>query len=354
MRTRRRGPHLLSGIPVAALLGALAVALVGAAAIGISLGSVDEPLGAVWRVVGAHVFHTGTTDPLRDQIVWQIRVPRVLLAAVAGAGLSVAGVAFQALVRNPLADPYILGVSSGASLGAVGIAVAGGAVGGGVVGGLGQTGAAFVTALLTVVAVYLLAQRSGRLLDSWLVLAGIAVGYLCTGVTTYMQLRLNPTELQGMMFWLMGSLAGAKWSDLGIPTAVIVSCLAVLLSQGRRLNALSAGEDAAAGLGVPVAAQRALLLVIGSLLTASIVSVVGGVGFVGLMVPHMTRFAVGADHRRVLPVSALAGAVFLVLVDLLARTLNRPDELPVGLVTTVLGAPFFLWLLRRRTAKAGG
>ena len=346
---RRRGPHLLSGIPVGVLLAALAVALVGAAAIGISLGSVNEPLGAVWRVVGAHVFHTGTTDPLRDQIVWQIRVPRVLLAAVAGAGLSVAGVAFQALVRNPLADPYILGVSSGASLGAVGIAVAGG-----VVGGLGQTGAAFVTALLTVVAVYLLAQRGGRLLDSWLVLAGIAVGYLCNGVTTYLQLRLNPTELQGMMFWLMGSLAGAKWSDLGLPTAVIVLCLAVLVAQGRRLNALSAGEDAAAGLGVPVAAQRALLLVIGSLLTASIVSVVGGVGFVGLMVPHMTRFAVGADHRRVLPVAALAGAVFLVLVDLVARTLNRPDELPVGLVTTVLGAPFFLWLLRRRTARAGG
>lgn len=342
-----RGPHLVGGAGLGALLAALAVALVAAGAVAISVGSVDEPLGAVWSIVWAHVSgRHASTDPLREQIIWQIRTPRVLLAALAGAALSVAGVAFQALVRNPLADPYILGVSSGASLGAVGAAVAGG-----VVGGLGQTGAAFGTALLSVAAVYLLAQRAGRLLDSWLVLSGIAVGYLCTAATAYLQLRLNPTELAGMMFWLMGSLAGATWGNLGLPAVVIACCLLVLLSQGRRLNALTAGEDAAAGLGVPVAAQRILLLVTGSLLTATVVSVVGGVGFVGLMVPHMARFAVGGDHRKVLPVAALAGAVFLVLVDLAARTVDRPDELPVGLVTTALGAPFFLWLLRRRTAR---
>jgi iron complex transport system permease protein len=284
-------------------------------------------------------------DPLREQVVWEIRTPRVLLAAVAGAGLSVAGVAFQALVRNPLADPYVLGVSSGASLGAVLVA----ALGTTVLGGAGVAGAAFTTALLSVLVVYLLAQRAGRLLDSRLVLAGVAVGYLCSAATSYVQLRIDPTQLQGLMFWLMGSVAGGTWSGLGVPTAVVGCCMTYLLLQARNLNALTAGDDAAAGLGVPVQALRLTLLVVGSLLTATVVSVAGGIAFIGLMVPHMARFIVGGDHRRVLPVALLLGAVFLVLVDLASRTVDRPDELPLGIFTTALGVPFFLWLLRRRS-----
>ncbi|REE96485.1 FecCD family ABC transporter permease [Thermomonospora umbrina] len=342
----RRGPHLVSGPATALLIASLAIALAGATVLAISLGSVDLPLNAVWRVIAAHVVG-GDTDPLNDQVVWQIRTPRVLLAALAGAGLSVAGVAFQALVRNPLADPYILGVSSGASLGAVLVA----ALGTSALAGLGVTGAAFATALATVLVVYLLAQRAGRLLDTWLVLTGVAIGYLCTAATTFVQLQLNPTELQGMMFWLMGSVAGATWGDLGVPAVVITACMAYLLLRARAMNALMAGEDAAAGLGVAVRSQRVALLVVGSLLTATVVSVVGGIGFIGLMIPHMTRFVVGGDHRRVLPVSLLAGALFLVLVDLAARIADRPDELPVGVFTTGLGVPFFLWLLRRRSAR---
>jgi iron complex transport system permease protein len=180
------------------------------------------------------------------------------------------------------------------------------------------------------------------------VLAGVAIGYLCTAATTFVQLQLEPTELQGLMFWLMGSVAGATWGDLGLPGAVIVACLIYLLAQARGLNALLAGEDAAAGLGVPVQTLRIALLAIASLLTATVVSVAGGIGFIGLMVPHMARFAVGGDHRRVLPVAMLGGAVFLVVVDIATRTVDRPNELPIGIFTTGLGVPFFLWLLRRR------
>ncbi|MFI9840955.1 FecCD family ABC transporter permease [Nonomuraea sp. NPDC051941] len=343
-----RRPHLVSGPATGLLLAALVVALVAALVAGISVGSVNLPLGQVWGVVWAHLTGRGAqADPLLSQVVWDLRTPRALLAALAGAGLSVAGVALQSLVRNPLADPYVLGVSSAASLGAVLVPALGSAV---LAGTLGVTGAAFAAALLSALLVYVLAQRAGRLLDSWLVLTGVAVGYLCAAATTFVQLQLNPTELRGMMFWLMGSVAGASWADLGVPALIVVCCLAWLSLQARALNALLAGEEAAIAVGVPVAVLRIGLLVAGSLLTATVVSVVGGIGFIGLMIPHMARFVVGADHRRVLPVSLLAGALFLVLVDLAARIADRPNELPVGIFTTGLGVPFFLWLLRRRSS----
>nr|BFE27890.1 iron ABC transporter permease [Actinomadura rugatobispora] len=341
---RTGGPHMVSGPMTWFLLAGLLLALIACSVAAVSIGSVNLPVASVWNTIGARLTGAGPGDPLRDQVVWDIRTPRVLLAGVVGAGLSVAGVTFQAMVRNPLADPYILGVSSGASLGAV-LVVAFGAT---ALGGLGVTGAAFLTAALSVLLVYVLAQRGGRLLDSRLVLAGVAIGYLCSAATSYIQLQVSPTELHGLMFWLMGSIAGASWSDVGVPAAVIAVCTAFLLSQARNMNALMAGDDAAAGLGASVRSLRIALLVTGSLLTATAVSVVGGIGFVGLMVPHATRFLVGGDHRRVLPVAMLLGAVFLVLVDIATRTVDRPNELPVGIFTTALGVPFFLWLLRRR------
>ncbi|WP_131742960.1 FecCD family ABC transporter permease [Actinomadura roseirufa] len=345
----RRGPHLVSGAMTWVLVAGLGVALVAVGIAAISIGSVNLPVGSVWRVIFAHLTGSASPDPLRDQIVWDLRAPRVLVAALVGAGLSAAGVALQALVRNPLADPYILGISSGASLGAVLVVSYGTAT----FAGVGVTGAAFGTALVSVIVVYVLAQRGGRLLDSRLVLAGVAVGYLCSAATSYVQLQVDPTELHGLMFWLMGSVAGATWSDLGVPAAVIAVCTLLLLLQGRNMNALMAGDDAAAGLGTSVQALRIGLLVVASLLTATSVSVVGGIGFVGLMVPHTARFLVGGDHRRVLPVATLLGAVFLVAVDIAARTADRPNELPIGIFTTGLGVPFFLWLLRRRAGGEG-
>jgi iron complex transport system permease protein len=344
-RTAGSSPHLVAGPRYALLLAGLAVALVFSVAFAIGVGTVDVPVGRVLEIVLAHLTSGAAgPDPLTDQIVWDFRTPRVLLAAVAGAGLSLAGVCLQTLVRNPLADPYLFGVSAGASLGAVVALTAGGVV----LAALGVAGAAFAGSLISLAVVFVMAQRGGRLLGSSLVLAGVAVAALGNAATSYVQLQAGPTELRRVMFWLLGSVSGAKWADLGVPAAAVALTAAWLLTQGRSMNALSVGDDTAAGLGVNVHALRLQLLVASSLLTATVVSVAGGIGFVGLIVPHAVRLVVGPDHRKLLPVSLLTGAVFLVLVDLVTRTVDRPNEMPIGIFTAALGAPFFLVLLRNR------
>ena len=260
-----------------------------------------------------------------------------------GAGLSTAGAVLQVLARNGLADPYVLGVSSGAALGAV-LAIA---IGSSAVGGLSASGAAFVFSLITLVVVFAFAQRAGRIGPTRLVLAGVAVSYLATAATSFVQLYVNPLELRGILYWILGSLASASWDDLRLPTITIVVSMGWLLARARSMNVMATGDDTANALGVDVNRFRIELLVISSLLTATAVSVSGGIGFVGLMVPHAARMVVGPEHRRMLPVCALGGAVFMVLVDLLSRIADRPNELPVGIFTAALGAPFFLLLLRR-------
>ncbi len=310
----------------------------------VSIGAVNIPVGDVWGILLHHLTGRGTTgDPALDQIVWTFRAPRVGLAALVGAGLAVAGAVLQTLVSNPLADPVVLGFSYGASLGAVLVITLGGAA----LGGLGVSGAAFVGALAAGVLVFALGQRRGRLAPTRLVLAGVAVGYVLLSVTSFVQLLATPTELRTVMFWMLGSVAGAQWSQLPTVTVVVLTSTALLTLFGRRLNALLAGDESATALGVDVNRLRAVLLVISALLTGTVIAVAGGVGFVGLMIPHLVRLTVGADHRRLLPLSALLGAVYLVVVDLLSRTVNRPNELPLGILTALLGAPFFLWLLRR-------
>lgn len=332
------------------LVVALAASLVVSVLIGITVGTVTLPVGEVWSVVAAHLGLGAETDKaVNDQIIWEFRTPRVLLAAVVGAGLSVAGTCLQALARNPLADPYVLGVSSGAAFGAVLVV----AVGSGIAGGFGLTAAAFASAAVTLGLVFVLAQQAGRVGPARLVLAGVAVSYLATAGTSFVQLYVSPLELRSIMFWLLGSLAGASWDDLRIPTAVIVASTGWLVLRGRALNLLTAGDDTAASLGVAVNRFRIELLVVASLLTASTVAVAGGIGFVGLMIPHMARAVVGPDHRRVLPVCAIGGATFMVLVDLASRVVDRPNELPVGIFTAGLGAPFFLVLLRRSASQIG-
>ncbi|WP_307851891.1 iron ABC transporter permease [Williamsia sp. CHRR-6] len=334
-RARRgvRGP-LAVGLPLLIMVMALAS----------SIGSVHLPLSSVASVAWAHLQGHSASDALADQILWDIRFPRVLLAALVGAALSVAGVVFQALVRNPLADPFVLGVASGASVGAVLVFAFGSAA----AAGLGATSAGFVTALITTGAVFALAQRFGRITSTRLILSGVAVAYLANAITSYVQLSTKPGQLQGIMFWLLGSLAGSTWSQLQLASIVVGLLAAWLVLRSRALNAMAAGDDAAFGLGINVFAFRIELLVVGSLLTATVVSVAGGVGFVGLIIPHVTRLLVGGDHRRVVGVSMVIGAVFLVLVDVASRTLDSPNELPIGILTAAIGAPFFLFLMRRR------
>jgi iron complex transport system permease protein len=322
----------------------LLAVLVGAMIVAISIGAVTVPVGEVWRIIWHHLTGGGAVaDPAMDQIVWNFRTPRVVLAALVGAGLAVAGVVLQAVVANPLADPYVLGVSSGASLGAVVVIT----LTSGALGGLGVSSAAFLGAAAAAALVFLLGQKQGRLAPTRLVLSGVAVGYLFLAATSYLQLRATPTELRTVMFWMLGSVAGAKWEQLPVVTTVVLTTTVFLTLFGRRLNALLVGDESATALGVDVHRLRAILLALSSLVTGTVIAVAGGIGFVGLMIPHLVRLTTGADHRRLLPQAALVGAIYLVVVDLLSRTVNRPNELPLGILTALFGAPFFLWLLRR-------
>ncbi|MEW2577288.1 FecCD family ABC transporter permease [Streptomyces syringium] len=329
----------------------LAPALLLALTASVCLGSSQVPLGEVWSAVARGVSGGEPVPGTQDLIVWQLRVPRALLAAVVGAGLGLVGTAVQALVRNPLADPYLLGISSGASLGAVAAIVLGAGAGGLL--GLGLSSAAFAGALASFALVWAMARRGGGFSPLRLVLAGVGIGQFLSGFTHYLVLQAgDDQQTHGVLFWLMGSLGGAQWSGLALPAAAVLLALAALLARARALNALLMGDETAASLGVEVARLRRELFVVTSVLTGVLVSVSGAIGFVGLMVPHACRMVVGGDHRRLLPVAALFGAVLLVVVDLVARTALPDQELPVGVVTALIGAPTLLYLLDQRLEKA--
>nr|BFD94386.1 iron ABC transporter permease [Kitasatospora sp. Xyl93] len=346
-RTLRAGP--LAVVLVAALVLALTAA--------VSLGSVDVPPGEVWSVVARRLTGRAAEPGTRDLIVWQLRVPRALLAAVVGAGLGLVGTAVQALVRNPLADPYLLGISSGASLGAVATIVLGTTLGlelsFGSALGLTVSLAAFAGALAAFSLVWLMARRGGGFSPLRLVLAGIGIAQFLGGVTSYLVLQTHDEQqTRGVLFWLMGSLGGAVWAQLAVPAVAVALGLALLQARARGLNAMLMGDETAAGLGVDVARLRREVFVVTSVLTGVLVAVSGAIGFVGLMVPHVCRLLVGADHRRLLPLSALTGALLLVVVDTVARTALDGQELPIGVVTAVLGAPTLLYLLDRRLERS--
>lgn len=344
---QRRGSGLIPGRWYGPFVVSLVVLLAASIIIGISVGSVNIPLDIVWRVIADHVIWFADVEPadrINNGIIWEFRVPRALLGAVVGAALAVAGVILQAVIRNPLADPYILGVVQGGSFGAV-LAIAGftAAAGKEVL-----SGAAFAGAMVSLILVLFLGRRHGRLVSTRLVLSGVAIGYLFSAGTSYIELQIaEGNSLAGVLFWLLGTVAAASWEDLGIPTIAVMLSMVWLLLQARPLNALLAGEETAASLGVDVSRLRFQLLTVTAVLTGAVVAVAGGVGFVGLMVPHTARLLVGPDHRRLLPVAALTGASFLVLVDIGARVLARPVELPLSVITAAIGAPFFLWLMRR-------
>ncbi|UOE96004.1 iron ABC transporter permease [Alkalihalobacillus sp. LMS39] len=288
----------------------------------------------------------------QEQIIWEIRFPRVILGVLVGAGLAVVGVTIQALVRNPLAEPFILGISSGASVGATMVIVFGAFS---IFGSYAVSLAAFLGALLSVFFVFFLAQVQGRISTVRLLLAGIAISMMLSALTNYIVISAPRAEgIRDAMFWMMGSLAAAKWSQLFIPTVTVIVGLAILLCLSRPLNLLLLGEEAASHLGLNSNVFKKILIVLTALLTGVLVALSGAIGFVGLMIPHIVRLLVGSDHRRVLPVSALLGAIFLLWADVVARTIVAPQELPIGIVTAICGGPFFIWLLRRSNYSFGG
>lgn len=332
----------------------LGVALPLALVASLMLGAVPvSPIEAIRLVIGHLVpgmpwMHDGSLTALQDQAVWQFRLPRALLAATAGAGLALAGALLQVTVRNQLAEPYVLGVSSGASVGAVVTIV----LGAGALGGLPLSLAAFVGALIACACVVVIARTGGGLAPSRMILAGVALGTLFSAITSYLTISTDAQNVVGVLFFLLGSVSAATWTQTLFPVLALAVVSALALWRTRSLDALMTGDESATALGVNPARLRLEILIATSLLTGTIVAVAGSIGFVGLVVPHVVRIVVGASHRRLLVPTILGGAVFLVLADLMARTLARPQEIPLGILTAFVGAPFFLWLLRR-DARAG-
>jgi iron complex transport system permease protein len=273
----------------------------------------------------------------------------VLLGLIVGASLAVTGVTMQALVRNQLADPFILGVSSGAAAAAtLGMLF-------GVFSFLGTYSlsiSAFMGSAITIIFVYVISRVRGRINITQLLLSGVAVSMIMDGVTRIITLSApNALGLHNATFWMSGSLAGARWAYLTLPFVVLVVCMIVLLTNYRTLNLLLLGDESAVSLGVNVRQAQKMLVLVASLMAGTTIAVSGTIGFVGLMVPHFTRLLVGADHKRVLPVAALLGGILVVWVDVAARTLLAPEELPVGILTAIIGGPLFIFLLKRKTGE---
>jgi iron complex transport system permease protein len=338
-------PHPSSRrLPLPAVLLACTALLLVSMILGVAIGSVPISPQAVLRVIADHLAgHPRYT--VADAIVWEIRLPRVLLAALVGATLATAGTVVQVLVRNALADPFLLGVSSGASVGATAVLLFGAFASlgawaisaGSVLGALGAMGAVF------------LVSRQGRALSpTQLILCGVVLSALFESVTSFLIFRGNPQATQAVLFWLLGSFGLATWPQLPIPAIVLAAAMAYLLGQSRSLNALALGPGPAAALGVDLHQLRRNLFIVTSLMAGVAVAVSGVIGFVGLVVPHIVRLMVGSEHRRVLPTGMLFGASFMVLSDLLARVIVAPQEMPIGVITAFIGAPLLIVLIRRR------
>lgn len=330
----------------ALLLMALGALLLVSCVVSLGFGPARVPVDVVWQILLNKLFGIGDKNwsAGQEHIVWLIRVPRMLLGALVGAGLALIGAVLQAVTRNPLADPHLLGVTSGATLGAVIVVLHVGEI----VGLLTLPIAAFIGALLSMVLVLAIASRHGRLDSDRLLLCGVAVSFVMMAVANTLLFLGDHRASSAVLFWMLGGLGLARWELLAIPSASVLLGLVLLLGMARPLNALMAGEQTAVTLGLNARNVRLRVFLIASLMTGVLVAISGSIGFVGLMIPHIARRLVGAEHRRLLPVSALLGSVFLVWVDVAARTLIAPEDLPIGVATAAIGGLFFIGLMRKR------
>lgn len=324
-------------------LGMLAVSITFA----ISVGAVSVPFSTVWGVV-ANKMVPGLIEPSwsagREAIVWDIRFPRALLAAMVGAGLALVGATLQAVTRNPLADPHLLGISSGGAFGAIlALLHTGLFLGLMTVPLFAFLGALTATAIVLGVARFAEATSADRL-----VLAGVAVSFIVMALANVLIFLGDPRATHTVVFWMLGGLGLAQWGQLIYPLVILVICGLWLWWRSSELNAMTIGDENASTLGIAVGRFRLEIFAIGALVTGVMVAFSGVIGFVGLMIPHIARMFVGGDYRRVLPVSALLGSVFLLWADVIARTIMPPEDMPIGIVTGLVGGMFFIWLLRRR------
>lgn len=341
---RKKKPGLWYGLAGGVLCGTLLL--------GLFLGSVNVSIPSIFHTLIHKLFGiVWLTDvsAIQQQIIWDIRLPRVLLAALVGAALALAGAAFQGLLRNPLADPYTLGVSSGAALGAVAVLYFNISII--VFGAFTLPIVAIIAGLVTMLAVYGLTilTRRGLTVET-LILAGIVVSSFLSSIITLF-IALSGEELRYILYWIMGSVGMRGWSHVGLMLPFFLLGSLLLLLQYRELNAYALGENAAQHLGVNVHRSKLFILVGASLLTGASVAVSGMIGFVGLVIPHLVRLLVGPNHKHLLPLSIFTGAIFLILADIVARTVIAPKELPIGVITALVGAPVFALLLIREKYK---
>ena len=330
------------------ILGGLAAALIAAAIAAAAIGALEIPFTHVLAALAQRLGLPVEAEPFEAAALFSIRLPRVLLAMAVGAVLGVSGTALQALFRNPLADPGLVGVSGGAACGAVGWIVLGSSLPAWMHTAAGMPLAAFLSGLAATAGVYAIARARTRTDIATLLLAGLAMNALTTAIVGYLTYLGNDAQLRALTFWLLGGLGGATWDQIApalIPTALAAAGLGFLM---RSYDVLALGESTAGHLGLAVERVRLITILLVSLGVGASVALTGIIGFVGLVAPHLIRLLGGASHRYVLPGAALLGALLVVLADLFARVAVAPAELPIGVVTSALGAPFFIWLLRRR------
>ncbi len=352
--TDRTADADLRSVSLPRALGVAIVLLVVSAAVGVSLGPTSLSLSTVWNGIAEHLplVPHGHVDPVDGAIMWQIRAPRVVLAAIVGAMLSGGGATYQGVFRNPLADPYLLGVAAGGGLGATIVIVSGGS-------GALLPVAAFAGASVAVVLTYALGSTtrwdtgpgSVGVGNTSIILAGVAVAALLTAVQTYL-LQQHLTTIQTVYGWLLGQLTLASWSDVRTVAPYAAVAAVLLIALASRLDVLRVGEEEASTLGIDPGKLRLALIATATLGTGAAVAVSGLIGFVGIIVPHAVRLTTSSSYRILLPVSMVAGAAFLILADVVARTVQAPSEIPLGVVTAIAGAPFFLFVLRSRRARS--
>ena len=343
-------------ISVALVMLLLAVLLVLAFLWALSIGTVKLSFvqiyeGIVNQFTSGMAIETAGQGPVHD-IIWLLRLPRLVLAALVGMGLSVCGVIMQAVVKNPLADPYILGISSGASLGATAAIL----LGIGVALGENFVGiAAFIGAFAMSLGVLFISNLGGRSNSVKLLLAGMALSAVCGAFSSFIVYFANNKEgMQTIAYWMMGSFAGAKWETLAVIGPIVLLAVLFLWTQSRMLNLMLLGDESALTLGTDLHIYRQIYLLVSSLIVGFIVYAAGMVGFVGLVVPHVIRMLVGTDHKKLIPVSAMTGAVFLVIADGLCRVIIPRTELPIGILISLIGAPCFVYLMIKKTYGFGG
>lgn len=329
------------------VMGVGLLGLVASMSVAVSVGAIGIPMQTVWGVL-VNKLVPGVVSPDwsagREAIVWDIRFPRAILACCVGAGLAIVGASLQSVTRNPLADPHLLGISAGGAFGAIlALLHTGMFLGLLTVPLMAFLGALGATLLVLAVSQFAVATSADRL-----ILAGVAVSFIVMSLANVLIFLGDPRATHTVVFWMLGGLGLAQWSQLIYPLAVLVFCGIYLWLNASSLNAMTIGDETASTLGIPVARFRLTVFVVGALITGVMVAFSGIIGFVGLMVPHIVRLLVGGDYRRVLPVAAIFGAIFLLWADILARTVMAPDDIPIGIVTGLIGGIFFVWLLRRR------